>query len=81
MTNEPSVAVSKSEIPAAEATVTEQPYLAADGPLFDRDTLRQFEADDQQAGGAIGTMLALFVLNTVVVKSIVAAWTFSVSAG
>jgi hypothetical protein len=80
MTNEPSVAVSKSEIPAAEATVTEQPFQTADGPLFDRDTLKQFEADDQQAGGNIGKMLALFFLYTVIVMSIVAAWTFYVSA-
>ncbi|MCA9090926.1 MAG: hypothetical protein KDA90_20070 [Planctomycetaceae bacterium] len=41
-----------------------------DEPLFSRDELRQFEADDAEAGSAIGQMLSLFFLYTIVVMTI-----------
>lgn len=45
-------------------------------PLFDRATIEEFSAEDREAGTAIGKMLALFFLYTVVVMSFVAWWTF-----
>lgn len=49
----------------------------ADQDLFSRDQLRQFAADDVEAGSAIGKMLSLFFLYTVLAMSLVAWWTFS----
>ena len=47
--------------------------------LFNRAELKHFDSEDRQAGGAIGKMLALFFLYTVIAMSAVAYWTFSVS--
>ncbi len=41
-----------------------------DEPLFSRDEMRQFEADDAEAGSVIGRMLSLFFLYTVIVMTI-----------
>ena len=45
-------------------------------PLFDRATIHEFGEEDREAGTAIGKMLALFFLYTVIVMSFVAWWTF-----
>ena len=45
-------------------------------PLFDRATIQEFGEEDREAGTAIGKMLALFFLYTVIVMSFVAWWTF-----
>ena len=45
-------------------------------PLFDRATIEEFGEEDREAGTAIGKMLALFFLYTVIVMSFVAWWTF-----
>jgi len=58
-----------SEPAAAPAT--------ADEELFSRSDLKQFAADDVEAGSAIGKMLTAFFAYTVVVMSLVAWWTFS----
>ncbi|MEX2286134.1 MAG: hypothetical protein WD648_03530 [Planctomycetaceae bacterium] len=47
--------------------------------LFDRHELAQFDADDVTAGRAIGKMLSLFFLYTVIAMGIVAWWTYSSS--
>jgi hypothetical protein len=43
--------------------------------LFNRQEVAQFDADDVTAGRAIGKMLAIFFLYTVIAMSIVAWWT------
>ena len=45
--------------------------------LFDQAELRQFEADDIEAGRAIGKMLSILFIYTVIAMSIVALWTIS----
>ena len=45
--------------------------------LFNREEIAQFDADDVQAGRAIGKMLSLFFLYTVIAMSFVAWWTYS----
>lgn len=45
-------------------------------PKFDEYEIEEFEADDNQAGSAIGKMLALFFLYTVIVMALAAWWTF-----
>lgn len=60
------------------ATTTE--HAAAETPAespFSRDELEQFDRDDVLAGGAIGKMLALFFLYTVIVMAAVGVLTFS----
>jgi hypothetical protein len=47
--------------------------------LFDREDVAQFDRDDVQAGSAIGKMLALFFLYTVIVMALAAYWTYTVS--
>lgn len=44
---------------------------------FEREEVAQFDADDVQAGRAIGKMLSLFFIYTLVAMSIVALWTFT----
>jgi len=53
--------------------------IATDPPekLFEREELAQFDADDVVAGKAIGVMLSLFFLYTMIAMSIVGLWTFS----
>ena len=46
-------------------------------PLFQEAELEQFDADDTEAGAAIGKMLSFFFLYTIVVMSIAAWWTFA----
>jgi hypothetical protein len=48
-----------------------------DEPLFTANEVQQFEADDVVAGSAIGKMLSLLFLYTVLAMSFVAWWTFS----
>ena len=59
-----------------EAQVTEQPTATAPDPLFQPEELRQFEADDAEAGSAIGKMLSLFFFYTVIVMAISAYVTY-----
>lgn len=49
-------------------------------PLFGREELRQFEADDVEAGGAIGKMLSLLFIYTVIAMSAVSLWTVCANA-
>lgn len=74
---------SGAELPAAEAeqAVVTQAVAAtapSDEPLFEEDELRQFDADDVEAGSAICKMLSLFFLYTVIVMAIAGAWTAAV---
>lgn len=46
-------------------------------PPFTKQEVAQFEADDAEAGRAIGKMLSLFFLYTAIVMSIAAWWTFA----
>lgn len=64
---------------AGEFVATDDP--AIDHSQFDREELVQFDQADRQAGGAIGKMLALFFLYTVIVMSIVAWWTYTSTIG
>ena len=54
-----------------QATATELP----ENP-FEPEELAQFDADDVNAGKAIGVMLSLFFLYTMIAMSIVGLWTF-----
>lgn len=47
--------------------------------LFDKAELRQFEADDVEAGRAIGKMLSILFIYTLIAMSIVSLWTVAVS--
>ena len=55
----------------------EQPNASAipENP-FSPDDLKQFDADDAEAGRAIGKMLAIFFFYTVVVMSLSGLWTW-----
>lgn len=44
--------------------------------LFTNSEIEQFEEDDTEAGRAIGKMLSLFFLYTVIVMSIAGIWTY-----
>jgi hypothetical protein len=48
--------------------------------LFDKTQLKYFDSEDTHAGAAIGKMLSLFFLYTVLAMALVAYWTFSVVA-
>jgi hypothetical protein len=53
----------------------------ADKPLFSPVEIEQFDADDVTAGKAIGKMLSLLFLYTVLAMALVTWWTFnSISA-
>ena len=56
--------------------MSEQP-AATEDPLFSAVEVEQFEADDVVAGSAIGKMLSLLFLYTVLAMSLVAWWTYS----
>jgi hypothetical protein len=45
-------------------------------PLFNQSEIDQFDADDTQAGRAIGKMLSYFFLYTVIAMSIASYWTY-----
>lgn len=62
--------MSETHSDAAETATTE---------LFDKAELRQFEADDVEAGRAIGKMLSILFIYTVIAMSIVSLWTWVVS--
>jgi hypothetical protein len=49
----------------------------ADKPLFTAAEIEQFGADDVEAGGAIGKMLAALFLYTVLAMTIAGWWTWS----
>lgn len=49
----------------------------SDEPLFTPVELEQFEADDVVAGSAIGKMLSILFLYTVLVMSFVGYWTYA----
>lgn len=47
------------------------PHAVAETPIpFSKGELKQFDADDATAGAAIGKMLSLFFLYTVIVMTI-----------
>lgn len=48
--------------------------------LFDKSQLKYFDNEDTHAGAAIGKMLSLFFLYTVVAMALVAYWTYTVVA-
>ncbi|MEZ6132537.1 MAG: hypothetical protein R3C59_28055 [Planctomycetaceae bacterium] len=56
--------------------MTEQ-TATPDKPLFTAVEIEQFEADDVVAGSAIGKMLSMLFLYTVLAMSFVAWWTFT----
>lgn len=58
--------------------MSDQP--ASKTPLFSPVEVEQFEADDVEAGSAIGKMLSILFLYTVLVMSFVAWWTFNAAA-
>ncbi|MBI1312567.1 hypothetical protein GC176_14840 [bacterium] len=64
--------MSETHTDAAETAATQ-------AELFDKAELRQFAADDAEAGGAIGKMLSLLFIYTVIAMTIVSVWTASVS--
>ncbi len=45
--------------------------------LFTNNELREFEADDAVAGRAIGKMLSILFIYTVIAMSVVVFWTFN----
>lgn len=47
-------------------------------PLFTSAEIRQFDADDAEAGRRIGKILATLFIYTVIAMSIVTWWTFNV---
>lgn len=51
----------------------------SDTPLFSAVEIEQFDADDVAAGSAIGKMLSLLFLYTVLAMGLVSWWTFSVA--
>ncbi len=49
----------------------------SDAPLFSEFEIEEFAADDVVAGKAIGQMLSLLFLYTVLAMALVSWWTFS----
>lgn len=49
----------------------------SDKPLFSAVEVEQFEADDVVAGSAIGKMLSILFLYTVLAMTFVGYWTYS----
>lgn len=92
MSEQQTTAALEGQTPAGEAeagaasTAAEHQHGGAGGApveamplnqLFEPDELKQFDAEDVQAGANIGKMLALFFFYTVVVMSVVAWWTYT----
>jgi hypothetical protein len=67
------------QAPAQAADVHAPAAVAVAVPAvpFTEQQIDQFDADDGDAGRAIGKMLALFFLYTVIVMSAVGYWTFN----
>ena len=63
--------MSQHETAGEQSTATAVP----ENP-FEREELAQFDADDVQAGKAIGKMLSLFFLYTLIATAFVGWWTF-----
>jgi hypothetical protein len=59
------------------ATAHEHAATAGDEPLFDRAEVREFEADDREAGVRIGQMLSTLFVYTVIVMAISAYATYA----
>lgn len=59
-----------TETVTAPATTDDHLAAPADEPLFDREELKQFGADDVEAGQAICKMLSLFFFYTVIVMGL-----------
>ena len=57
--------------------MTDSAAPATEEPLFTAVEIEQFEADDVVAGSAIGKMLSILFLYTVLVMSFVGWWTLS----
>lgn len=68
--------MSEQSAPTTESTSVSG---ALPDPLFTPQELAEFDKDDVQAGSVIGKMLALFFIYTVVVMSLAAWWTASVT--
>jgi hypothetical protein len=58
------------------APAHDDPPSPGEGGPFNEHQIEQFEEDDGDAGRAIGKMLAIFFLYTVIVMSGVGWWTF-----
>ena len=56
--------------------MSDQP-TSAEEPLFSAVEIEQFDADDVVAGSAIGKMLSLLFLYTVLAMSFVVWWTYN----
>ncbi len=63
--------------PAADVHAATAVAAAAQSEPFTEEQIDQFDADDGDAGRALGKMLATFFLYTVVVMIIAAWWTFT----
>lgn len=57
--------------------MTDSAASATEEPLFTAVEVEQFEADDVVAGSAIGKMLSILFLYTVLVMTFVGWWTYS----
>jgi hypothetical protein len=58
-------------------TTAEHASHTAEEPLFDRSEVREFEADDREAGVRIGQMLSTLFVYTVIVMAISAYATYA----
>jgi len=56
---------------------TEQTASEEREPIFSNVEIREFEAEDVNAGRAIGKMLSILFIYTVIAMSIVSWWTLS----
>jgi hypothetical protein len=68
----PQTGIALQESSTGELRATVPPEMP-----FDREDLQQFDRDDVSAGRAIGKMLALFFLYTIVAMSLAAYWTWT----
>lgn len=55
-----------------------EPDRPVQSDLFSEDEIRQFAADDAEAGRRIGKILATLFVYTLIAMAIVTCWTFSV---
>lgn len=60
------------------ADPTFEPEPTTDCELFSAEEIRQFDADDAEAGRRIGKILASLFVYTLIAMSIVTWWTFRV---
>ena len=76
-----SMSTSTSLSPASSVETVEpafQPDQTVESDLFSQDEIRQFAADDSEAGRRIGKILATLFVYTLIAMVIVTWWTFSV---